>query len=324
VITEITDKRSTNRVTGLRFAAAPSPQPSPRIRGEGAKAHVGKTMAADEHLEVWLAGVIAVVTAGTVAAVRWDPWAEMLVIALGMYVMCKQVTWWQGMRGGMRGVWWRQLAYLAAWPGMDARGFVFGTHDREVPARQWTWALGKVVAGCAIVWGVAGHLGGGMTSAWAGMVGMVMALHFGIFHLLELLWKAAGVDARPIMREPWRSGSVGEFWGRRWNVAYRDLTHRLVFAPLLTLMPPSLAVLGGFVASGLVHELVISVPARGGYGLPTLYFLIQGAAMLLEKRWRLAGRIWTWIVVVGPVGVLFHPWFVGRVVIPMLRAMGAM
>lgn len=60
-------------------------------------------------------------------------------------------------------------------------------------------------------------------------------------------------------------------------------------------------VLGGIILSGLVHEIAISVPAKGGYGLPTLYFALQGAAMLIERAAEKRGimltsgiRGWCW------------------------------
>lgn len=89
----------------------------------------------------------------------------------------------------------------------------------------------------------------------------------------------------------------------------------------------AVAVLAGYTFSGLVHEIAISVPARSGYGSPTLYFAIQGAAMLIERAVekrgvRLAsgfrGWIWTLIVTVPGAFLLFHPPFIRAVVLPVV------
>jgi hypothetical protein len=87
--------------------------------------------------------------------------------------------------------------------------------------------------------------------------------------------------------------------------------------------------LGAFLASGLLHDLVISVPVRAGYGLPTAYFLTQGLGLLVERsetgqRFGLGrgarGWLWTALIAAGPVFVLFHSWFVMRAMVPFLRA----
>jgi hypothetical protein len=164
------------------------------------------------------------------------------------------------------------------------------------------------------------------------MTGLVFVLHFGIFHLLSLAWRTAGVDAAPLMRNPLRATSVGEFWGRRWNTAFHELAVRFTFKPLR----PSLGLAGAtllvFVVSGVIHELVISVPAAGGYGLPTIYFVLQGLGLLgergglghrlgLGRGWR--GWMFTVLVTAGPAWWLFPPPFVGNVILPMLAAIGA-
>jgi hypothetical protein len=88
-----------------------------------------------------------------------------------------------------------------------------------------------------------------------------------------------------------------------------------------------------FVISGLIHDLVISLPAGAGYGLPTTYFLLQGAGVTVEhssfgKRLGLGEGVHGWIfmaaLVAGPVFWLFHPWFVLRVMIPFMHAIHAL
>jgi len=88
-----------------------------------------------------------------------------------------------------------------------------------------------------------------------------------------------------------------------------------------------------FLFSGLLHDLVISIPARGGYGWPTLYFLLQGLALLFERGsigrplglgsgWR--GRIFALTIAGAPAFWLFHPAFIRNVIIPMLNAIGSL
>ena len=99
------------------------------------------------------------------------------------------------------------------------------------------------------------------------------------------------------------------------------------------LIVKSLPVLGVFFVSGLVHELVITLPARGGYGLPTAYFLLQGLGLVLERSTLgrrlglgsgLRGRLFAIVVAAAPAFWLFPPVFVRNVILPMLEAIGAL
>ena len=164
------------------------------------------------------------------------------------------------------------------------------------------------------------------------MVGLVMVLHFGVLHLISCAWRAAGVAAEPLMERPLASRSLGEFWGRRWNTAFRDLTHRFLFRPLTDRLGARPTLLLGFVVSGLVHELAISYPAGAGYGGPMLYFALQGAGLVAERsragrRLGLGqsrrGRAFLLAVAGVPAPlILFHPPFVERVIVPFLHAIG--
>ena len=84
-----------------------------------------------------------------------------------------------------------------------------------------------------------------------------------------------------------------------------------------------------FLCSGLIHDLVISLPAQGGYGLPTAYFVSQGLGLAAERTsigQRLGlghgfiGWVFTLLIAAGPAFWLFHPLFVTRIIIPFMAA----
>src|SRR5437762_242333 len=88
--------------------------------------------------------------------------------------------------------------------------------------------------------------------------GLSFILHFGIFNLVAGAWRLAGVDVYALFRAPLLSKSLAEFWGRRWNLAFSEMTAIGVYRPLarLTGKPPALVV--AFLFSGLLHELAFS------------------------------------------------------------------
>lgn len=223
---------------------------------------------------------------------------------------------------------WRVLAYTFLWPGMDTRPWVVRrtaeTNTLWTPA---TAALLKMLLGALLLWQVAPLIGMPLARGWVGMIGLIFLLHFGSFHLLAIFWQSMGIPVVPIMQHPIAAVTLTDFWGRRWNRAFRDLSYPLLFHPLARRVPPLAALWITYLLSGLVHELVISVPARGGYGLPTLYFLLQAFGIVLEKKFPLQHRITGWLrthaFTAAPAVILFHPPFVERVMIPFFNLLGA-
>ena len=278
------------------------------------------------------APLTALLVLSIILGAKQRPWVFMWLLAMAIFVGCKWLTWWQErMTGFAAANWKRNAAYLLLWPGMDAQEFLDSPYEEpHKQAREWFAAITKTLTGVTLIWGGTRviPLGYPILGGWAGMVGLVLVLHFGTFHMIALMWQQKGLPVKPIMQRPLVSCSLSELWGKRWNLGFRKLTHTWVFQPLSRRFGPVIATLGAFAASGLLHDLVISVLAGAGYGLPTAYFLLQGIGVIAERsktgqRFGLGrgtrGWLWTALIAAGPVYALFHPWFVVRVIDPFLR-----
>ncbi len=234
---------------------------------------------------------------------------------------------------------WQWLGFAALWPGMRPAIFV----DAGRAPRPGCWAL--VSRGCLLacaglalaflarlVW----HHGRPPLSDGAARVlatvlllpGLSLILHFGIFNVLAGLWRLAGVEARPLFRAPLAARSLESFWSRRWNVAFWEMTTLGIYRPLSVSLGRKAATAVGFVASGLLHELAISLPVFAGFGLPLAYFLLHSVLVLAERGLERTGRMvsargwWAHLWVLGwlalPAPILFHPPFLRGIVWPLI------
>ncbi|MDP6443638.1 MAG: MBOAT family protein [Pirellulaceae bacterium] len=280
----------------------------------------------------WIAWTPAITTTG---AAFWfsralPEWLAMWALAAGMYFGFKLMTLRDftarvSSADSLRRAW----EYTLLWPGMDLNAFFRRVTDGP-QRREWVLTLLQTGLGAALLV-LADRLvsHSRIAAGWCAMAGILLVLHCGLIRLLALAWRRLGADVAPIMNRPAAARTISEFWSRRWNLAFRDLAHRFVFRPAVRRCGARWATAFVFLFSGVVHELGVSLPARGGWGLPTLYFSIQGAAVLLQhsdrgRRWALdrgvTGRAFAWLVVVAPVGLLFHTRFIERVVLPFLAA----
>jgi alginate O-acetyltransferase complex protein AlgI len=261
----------------------------------------------------------------------------MWLMAFAVFFGCKWLTFGNAMQRESRACPFGAWAYLFAWPGMDAARFLSPELaprlSRSAILGSIAVATGRILLGLFLLFGVARHAAEPLVEGWIGMLGMVLLLHFGFFHLLSASWRALRVDAPPIMNAPLRSTSVSEFWGQRWNTAFNDLALRLAFRPAARRLGIAGATLWAFLVSGLIHELVISLPAGAGFGLPSGYFLLQGLGVITERsaagqrlglRTGIRGWIFTMVVVAGPAFWLFHPPFIRKVILPFMQAIGAL
>ena len=196
-------------------------------------------------------------------------------------------------------------------PGPFARA---GTAPRPGAARLAAAGLARGAAGLALV-ASARLAWRGTGSRWLAtallLPGLSLIVHFGVFDVLAGAWRRAGVDCKPLFRSPLRSTSLGEFWGRRWNLAFSEMTALAVYQPLVRRIGRRPALAASFLGSGLLHELAISVPVRAGYGLPLAYFALHGALVMVEGRLTKAGRPVDRVPWVG------RAWTLGWVLVPL-------
>ncbi|MEZ6062089.1 MAG: membrane bound O-acyl transferase family-domain-containing protein [Planctomycetaceae bacterium] len=260
-------------------------------------------------------------------------WIFMWSLAILIYALCKLATW---QSSPSHAPWWKHAGYLLFWPGSMRTGSFRRNSPLTRASRAGIMlATARMLSGIALFWLVPRLIpeAPGLIHAWCGMAGTVLILHFGLFDLLLQFWMSMDAGVRPLMDHPLRATSVAEFWGRRWNTAFRDLANQFLFRRLSRTLAPTFALAAVFLFSGVVHDLVISIPAEGGYGLPTLYFAIQSLAMLAERSrpgrrlglmsgWK--GWLFTAAVLLIPVPLLLHEAFRNNVVLPMMSDLGAL
>lgn len=285
-------------------------------------------------LPLWIGWTLTgvLVTLAIFASAAWfpgerptDAWWTMWLVAVALWLGFKSLAWSRQVpRAG--------LLFLF-WPGMDAAAFArdrtsaFPSVPRIPSIPEALGFLGTGLALLLLALPYATEIDRPLIAGWMAMMGIVFVLHFGLFALLARGWYLLGFPVLPLMNTPWRAASLGNFWGDRWNRGFSVVARIAVFRPLVRRLGLPSGTLAGFLVSGLAHELVISLPARAGWGLPTIYFLLQGAGVLLERilfresAGPITRRAFTWAVILLPAPLLFHPPFFERVLLPGFAAL---
>jgi hypothetical protein len=172
-----------------------------------------------------------------------------------------------------------------------------------------------VLAVVVALWGVSMSapslwLAGYSTMPVAWLIGEVLGTS------LQILYAAGGWLVPPHHRSPWRARSLSEFWSGHWNRWVADWLAQIVYRPLRRWRMVALPMT--FLASGLLHEIFMSVPlmittGHNIFGLPTLYFIIQAAAVVIDRT--LVGghavlrRLLLWAAVAAPAPMILNECF---------------
>src|SRR4051812_39086258 len=105
-------------------------------------------------------------------------------MAFVFFVFCKWLPWHYAARANVP--LWKQIVYLMMWPGLDADAFFKQRVQGSVPSptcHEWFAGAIKLLLGLYILFCVARCLPRELpyVVGWAGMIGMVLILHFGLF-----------------------------------------------------------------------------------------------------------------------------------------------
>lgn len=237
----------------------------------------------------------------------WDPILRMVALCSFLLAAMKSLVYIEWAARGRRLTWGRYLVFAFLWFGMDPGAFI-----KRRDKVEWRSHL-RIGLGCMVA-GTVGALivrGAGWTHLLLLFIPMSIGFHYGALRVLTGGWRALGYPVRTLFRNPLASTGLADFWAARWNLGYSHMMARVVMRPCERLVGTRVAMFIVFMVSGLLHEIAITVPVASGYGLPTLYFLLQGIAVELERRvipTRLR-RGWAILLIVLPIGLLFPPAF---------------
>jgi len=269
----------------------------------------------------WTLVVVALWSAHRVTVGQPPGFRMLIVIAALLFAMKAVVSVEARARDGTRLPLLRWLAFTTLWPGMRPALFAHLRPGRPGAARLLWTGLVHTAFGASLfelarlTWQVTASA---VLSSLLLLPALSLLLHFGAFDLVAGVWRRAGADVPPLFRAPLRSASLGEFWSRRWNLAFSEMTSLVVYRPLAESAGRRTALVSAFLFSGLLHEAAISLPVRAGFGGPLLYFAIHGVLTQIERERGPFGRAVTLLALLLPLPLLFHVPFLRGVIWPLL------
>jgi hypothetical protein len=158
------------------------------------------------------------------------------------------------------------------------------------------------------------------------LIALSLILHFGLLNISAGSLRRLGIPVTSLFKDPIKSQTLQEFWSKRWNIAFVELTTLAVVRPLKQRFGPSTAFWISYVFSGLLHELAISLPVNSGFGKPFTYFLIQALLIMTIEKYLitrlpngLTRTCWVLTCLFTPIFLLFHKEFILQIVIPLVN-----
>mmetsp|Transcript_167939 Transcript_167939/g.322480 ORF Transcript_167939/g.322480 Transcript_167939/m.322480 type:complete len:531 (+) Transcript_167939:62-1654(+) len=264
------------------------------------------------------------------------PFGRMLVIIIVLFMVMKICVFMMPKSKGSELTYFQMMLFFFVWPGMQPARFL----ERKKGLDWWKdamWGTLWTILGILWCFGIKFISDAGLSPEWAGLLALPavsMMGHIGAFRLLRGALRLVGYDVEQLFVDPLLATSLSDFWGQRWNIAFSDMNRFVFVAAIKAALTEDLqlskdaaslaGVFTAFVASAGLHEFGITLPVLSGFGGPSLYFVIQGFCVVVEKQtttWRenhpICTRLIMWIALATPFPLLFVVAFRTEIVLPL-------
>ena len=201
------------------------------------------------------------------------------------------------------------VLFLFAWPGVLIDGFEDRSEPVDSTGRRFleSWVTMMAGFGLLVTAAIVGR-GQSLAMNYLALVSVLLIVHLGFVEVWTDGLRLSGFQPKTLFDRPFKSKSLREFWGQRWNLAFVDMNKLFVLAPFKGKAPRVVLIFAIFLFSGVLHELAISYPDGVSWGLPLSYFALQGLGVLFERKLKFP-RVLVWLWVIAPVPLLFTPAF---------------
>lgn len=280
---------------------------------------------------IWFLPLINTIV-GYLLVLSKAPGYRMLILILLLFLGMKAVSLVYRYPGKGKLGFFQWIVFALGWPGMDPLPFEqLGKHKQISIERSYLRSgLLSLVAGLVLLYSLARLLHNqALPEYWLcllSFIPFIMIFHIGIGNIGVSLWAVLGIAVTPLMDAPWKAEQLGTFWGKRWNIAFIQMTRITLFVPFARRQKGTWALLLSFLISGIFHEVALTLPVDGGYGLPLLYFTIQALLVLAERKFihlwpPFARRLWTYTCLLIPFPLLLPPAFLSKMILPLLNVL---
>jgi hypothetical protein len=190
----------------------------------------------------WLMLVVSILVIDLIF-MNEHPVLKMLALIATTFTAMKVVAVAESYKGKQLSLKFTQWAVFAGgWAGMRAQPFeTLGAKALPNAWQMIRFGASRVAAGLVLVFLAHGivlmHLNAGFTYILVSailLVGFSLLLHFGLLGISAGTWRLKGVNTYLLFKSPAKSTNLTEFWSKRWNVAFSEMTSITIFRPCET------------------------------------------------------------------------------------------